>query len=209
MFCRYCGTELEQDAKFCTNCGRPAGKRREEMQEKTVQRQPGTGRQESPYTAMPAYGENRPVQKKKRKGFTWNKLLALAAALIILIAPQMAGYSASGFGVSYQASIHAFFQEDDALMLLYVPFLIGAAVMLLLQFFNHPKISLIGVVILTFWVIVVDYCMIDALNRYGLDSYVGLGAGCYVLIAGAVIAWVAALIPPRAVAGGKKDKNFY
>ena len=112
------------------------------MQEKTVQRQPGTGRQEPPYTTMPAYGENRPVQKK-RKEFTWNKLLALAAALIILIAPQMAGYSASGFGVSYQASIHAFFQEDDALMLLYVPFLIGA------------------------------------------------------------------LIPPRAVAGGKKDKNFH
>ena len=80
---------------------------------------------------------------------------------------------------------------------------------MLLQFFNHPKISLIGVVILTFWVIVVDYCMIDALNRYGLDSYVSLGAGCYVLIAGAVIAWVAALIPPRAVAGGKKDKNFH
>lgn len=191
MFCKYCGTELKQEVKFCPNCGRPVGKRQEELQVETIQNF--------------VDGHDRYLQKKKKKqtGFTWNKLLVLAAALIILIAPQMAGASAYESGMSYHMSIQTIFQEDSdsllPLLLLYVPSVIGIAIMLLLQFFNHPKISLIGAVILTLWAIVIVSCLVYVMDRYKLDRYMNLGAGCYMLIAGVGIAWISALIPPRTV----------
>lgn len=80
-FCKYCGTPLEEGARFCTGCGHPVAQ--------SAQQQPSYT-QQPPQQAY-AYGGQPPYQQpQKKKGGCC--LVALIVLLVILAALGIGGY---------------------------------------------------------------------------------------------------------------------
>ena len=83
MFCKYCGSEIEDNSKFCEKCGKKLDE------------------------AVPAAEAESPVKKKKSKK-KWI-ILAVAAVLVVVVLAAVIGSSGDG---SVQVSENQFLQHS-------------------------------------------------------------------------------------------------
>ncbi len=74
-FCEYCGAPLNDDARFCTNCGHPVGQANQPSNTYS-----NNNYQQPPYAQQPAYAPYQPPKKK----WTPGKIILIVALVLIV-----------------------------------------------------------------------------------------------------------------------------
>ena len=95
-FCRYCGRQLNENAKFCVACGKPTAQSGASAQGQPIYGQPVS--QPPAYRQQPTYGRQpqaAPVPPRKRKSPVVPILIIALCALLVVVG--VTGFIAPGF----------------------------------------------------------------------------------------------------------------
>ncbi len=190
MFCTNCGKEVADGNAFCTWCGA-----RMDIVAQPPKQAPGMRKIN--------YGDYSPrrtpsVPKSNVKGFTLGALVALLGSVLTIFSVFLPAVTASAFGFSQSSSLAQEFARDDTPLITAViigVFVFAGIIAVLAHMLGHRRLSLIGGVI----ALIVSIFMFYGIYQ-GVQETYGVGHvafGMYVMVAGGLIVFISAFLPPR------------
>lgn len=205
MFCRNCGTKMDDSALFCPNCGT------EVIREKTLKKPqeyseenytPQQNNPENDYAPVQDYSENNyanaqtynaPAQRMS-SGISIGKYLGIAAALIAFVSVFLTFASVEVLGFRQTANFHEWMVESDVGWLFWLT-LVSILLVILLQLTNHPKLSLIGCAGMIFTIVIISVAMSEVRHQFG--NMAKYGIGYWLFLISTILCVVSAIITKK------------
>lgn len=168
MYCRYCGAQIPDDVKFCTNCGKSVSGA-----------EPGSDSQQNENAAYTNAGA------KNRSLLVKPNLIGIIASILIGISVFMPFASATIFGTTLSSSL---IDGVDGVIILII-----AAAALLFSIFglNIPVIVMGAISIICFFI---DSSALENDADHLLQSMIQKGSGYYLMIIAALALTLAGII---------------
>ncbi|MCR5428308.1 MAG: zinc ribbon domain-containing protein [Lachnospiraceae bacterium] len=168
MYCRYCGAQIPDDVKFCTNCGKSV-----------LGAEPDLGRQQNEGAGYENDGTYR------RSLLVKPNLIGIIASVLIGISVFMPFASASIFGTTISTAL---IDGVDGVIILII-----AAAALLFSIFglNIPVIVMGAISVVCFFI---DSSALDKDADHLLQSMIQKGSGYYLMIIAAFALTIAGII---------------
>lgn len=216
MFCRNCGTKMDDSALFCPNCGtevirEKSLKKPQEYPEVNYTPQqthaeddyaPVQDYQADNYAPVQNYQENNyenaqtynaPVQHMS-SGISIGKYLGIAAALIAFISLFLTFASVEVLGFKQTANFHEWMVESDVGWFFWLT-LVSILLVILLQLTNHPKLSLIGCAGMIFTIVIISVAMSEVRHQFG--NMAKYGIGYWLFLISTILCIVSAIITKK------------
>lgn len=202
MFCRNCGTKMDDSALFCPNCGTEVIHEKNLQEYSEVDYTPQQTYPENDYALVQDHPENSyanaqtynaPVQRMS-SGISIGKYLGIAAAFVAFVSMFLTFASVEALGFRQTADFHEWMVESDVGWFFWLT-VVSIILVILLQLTNHPKLSLIGCAGMIFTIVIISVAMSEVRHQFG--NMAKYGIGYWLFLISTILCVVSAIITKK------------